>query len=279
MRRKVKCDKAAPACSSCRKSQLECLYKAPPPRRRKRRLSDDDSEKLDRYERILRLHGLLPQDAGDTPPSQDVTKEPNGMLPEASTPGKLLAVEGKSRHINSNPWENIWDNEMQHMSDDDDSDEAAAGSASGIIADPLTGALIGCSAESSPVPSDLCASHGSLESARRECGTPMQNPAHPHQRLRWFGQISQQPAMASKAEECLLFAIYHFAVFSLDGRGMPEDVFTRAAPLCCRDIISPVGKLSSTHLFSRLPICPSCSLSSSSSCHAGMCTIHTPTGS
>ena len=72
--RKIKCDKVAPICSSCRKGRLKCIYHAPPPRRRKRKLSGDMSEKLARYERILRQHDLLPPD-DDTSPSSEATPQ------------------------------------------------------------------------------------------------------------------------------------------------------------------------------------------------------------
>src|SRR5947209_5351395 len=80
-RRKVKCDKAAPTCSRCRKSALDCVYEAPRPRKRK--LSSDLLEQLARYKRILREHGLMEPEPPD--PDQPVD-EPVSLLwdePEA----------------------------------------------------------------------------------------------------------------------------------------------------------------------------------------------------
>src|SRR6478609_3364382 len=62
--RKVRCDKSAPTCSTCRKARLDCAYLPLAPRQRKRRLSGDLNvmEKLARYERILREVGILQAD-------------------------------------------------------------------------------------------------------------------------------------------------------------------------------------------------------------------------
>lgn len=62
VQRKVKCDKHQP-CLSCRKSQLQCSYRAtPPPQRRKRKIDNSSQillDKLQSHETILRSAGLL----------------------------------------------------------------------------------------------------------------------------------------------------------------------------------------------------------------------------
>lgn len=76
-KRKVKCDKTKPGCSSCASRGLQCVYQAPPPRRRKRQLSGGDVyEKLAQYERILSEHGLLPQDSQISPVTGAPPQEP-----------------------------------------------------------------------------------------------------------------------------------------------------------------------------------------------------------
>ncbi|KAK0354498.1 hypothetical protein LTR94_012109, partial [Friedmanniomyces endolithicus] len=130
-RKKIRCDKFIPACSSCRRAEAEagCVYLAPPPRRRKRKLSGTGNgdgsggsdastrEKLERYERILVEQGLLsPQEVGEMTTTTTTTtattagsggaggqaqgmETPVSMLdldPEASRTGKVVAGHGKS---------------------------------------------------------------------------------------------------------------------------------------------------------------------------------------
>ncbi|KAK1772800.1 fungal-specific transcription factor domain-containing protein [Phialemonium atrogriseum] len=218
-KRKVKCDKATPICSSCRKGKLECFYQAPLPRWRKRKLSGDINERLARYERILRQHGLLPEDA-DTSPSIEETPEESVISlrfnePEASKTGKLLAGQGKSRYIDSDLWHNLGDDEMQHLSVDDEQDQVVTGVSGDLVSsDPLTGAFMSCQ-------QSLLQYHPTHEKAIMLWKTHVENVEplckvlHIPSTFKMVVMASQQPAMASKADECLLFAIYHFAVFSM----------------------------------------------------------------
>ncbi|KAL8820211.1 MAG: hypothetical protein Q9191_007562 [Dirinaria sp. TL-2023a] len=216
-KRKVRCDKITPICSSCRKGKLECVYQAPLPPRRKRKLSGEVNEKLARYERILHQHGLLPQDA-DASPSTDGT--PQGLIPfrftdsETSKTGKLLTGHGKSRYIDSNLWRTLGDDEMQHMYDDEEEDQVATEVAGGSVSDPLTGAFMGTQ-------QDLLHYHPTHAEAIMLWKThidrvePICKILHIPSTFKTVEMASQQPSLASKADECLLFAIYHFAVFSM----------------------------------------------------------------
>ncbi|OCL05728.1 hypothetical protein AOQ84DRAFT_412861 [Glonium stellatum] len=58
-RRKIKCDKLSP-CSSCSKSQSECVYRAPAPsqRHRKRPADEDLLSKISEYEDLLRKNNV-----------------------------------------------------------------------------------------------------------------------------------------------------------------------------------------------------------------------------
>ncbi|KAL4922015.1 hypothetical protein BDW62DRAFT_172863 [Aspergillus aurantiobrunneus] len=73
-KRKVKCGKATPRCSSCFRSKLECVYQEPAPRSRKRKWSSN---------------------LEDCSPSR----------PEVSMAGKLLTDQGNSRYIESGIWQ------------------------------------------------------------------------------------------------------------------------------------------------------------------------------
>lgn len=220
-KRKVKCDKITPICSSCRKSKLECYYQAPPPpRRRRRRLSGDvEDGKLARYEKILYQHGLLPRDT-DTPSSLD-NIPPNPISvgheePGTSNTGRLIAGQGKSRYIDSSLWRDLGEDAMQRMSDDDeqDRDQMGAGTAGDLAPDPLTGAFMGSH-------QSLLQYHPShteatlLWRAHVENVEPICKILHIPSTSRMIEMVSRQPAMASKVDDCLLFAIYHFGVYSL----------------------------------------------------------------
>lgn len=216
-KRKVRCNKATPVCSSCHKGKLECFYQAPPPRRRKWRFSGDINDRLARYERILSQHGLLPQDVEKSPSIEELPTETISLRlnePETLRTGKLLAGQGKSRYIDSNLWRNLGDDEVQRMSDDDEEDQIFASVTGGFASDPLTGAFMGCKL-------DLIQYHPTHEEAMMLWQTHIENVEpickvlHIPSASEMVKTASQQPAMASKAEECLLFAIYHFAVFSM----------------------------------------------------------------
>ena len=216
-KRKVKCDKATPICSSCRKGKLECFYQAPPPRRRKRKLSGDVDDRLARYERILHQHGLLPQDADTSPSVEETPQDPISLRwnePETSITGRLLASQGKSRYIDSNLWRNLGDDEMQRMSDDEEEDPVVTDTARGFTSDPLTGAFMG-SQQSLLQYHPTHAEAIMLWKTHVENVEPICKILHIPSTSKMVEMVSQQPAIASKADECLLFAIYHFAVFSM----------------------------------------------------------------
>ena len=237
-KRKVKCDKVTPICTSCRKGQHECSYQAPPPRRRKRKLSGDPNERLAQYERILHQHGLLPADA-DTPPSIEETPEDSISLrfaePETSRTGRLLAGQGKSRYIGSNTWRNLGDDEMQRMSDDEEEEEnqVMTGVVAGFASDPLTGAFMGSQQgllQYHPTHAEAI----TLWETHIENVEPICKILHIPSTFQMVEMASQQPAMVSKAGECLLFAIYHFAVFSMTEEECAKKFGQSRAPLMQR---------------------------------------------
>jgi hypothetical protein len=218
-KRKVKCDKVTPRCSSCRRSKLECFYLAPPQRSRKRKLSDDVLERLARYERILHQYGLLDVDKPAslnetaTPPQEPIFLHWNES--ELSKADKLLTDQGKSRYIDSNLWRNLDDDEMQHLSDEEGpEDEESSSAVDGFASDPLTGAIMDSH-------KSLLQYHPSHTNAMALWQTHVENVEplckilHIPSTTAIVEMISQQPVTASKADECLLFAVYHFAVFTM----------------------------------------------------------------
>ncbi|KAL3476352.1 fungal-specific transcription factor domain-containing protein [Aspergillus californicus] len=208
-KRKVKCDKMVPSCSRCRKGGTKCLYQATQPRSRKRKVSEDVLERLVHYERILQRNGLLDM---DTLADAEVVQ----LLPVSSTnsrppkAGKLLTGRGTSRYVDSHIWYNLPADEIQHMSDDEEEDEASQVS----LSDPLTGALLG-------MQQNLLRYHPSHAHAMVLWKThitnvePICKVLHIQSISNMVESVSQCPEKASKTEEALLFAIYHVAVFSM----------------------------------------------------------------
>lgn len=218
-RRKVKCDKVTPACYRCRKAGFDCVYQAPPPRSRKRKL-EDFTEKLARYERILQENGLLDFETlqvGDAPLRPQASA--SHVRPVASKTGKLLTGSGKSRYIDSHMWWNLGDDEIHSMSHDEDEDDemptlSVPNVAGAIAPDPLTGAFLGCQQyilQYHPIHADAM----QLWKLHAENVEPICKVLHIPSTAQLIDSVSQHPETASKTDECLLFAIYHCAIFSI----------------------------------------------------------------
>ncbi|TKX23352.1 transcription factor-like protein 15 [Elsinoe australis] len=218
-KRKVKCDKFVPICSSCRKSNLECEYQSPAPRRRKRKLGDDVDDKLARYERILKENGLLPEvaeDTGSTIPNEGPHQEPISLRwqePGISKTGRIVTVEGKSQYVDSNLWRNLEQDDTHYILDDEDEDQDRIRAPEDIHSDPLTGAFMGdrCNLlQYHPAPADALV----LWSIYVENVDPIGRILHIPSTTKMVEKACRQTDKIPKADECLLFAIYYFAVFS-----------------------------------------------------------------
>jgi hypothetical protein len=218
-RRKVKCDKLSPICSTCLKSKLECSYQAPPPRARKRKISPDRNGRLAYYERILQQHGLLTDGGpGSDAPSVEVPEmQPRSDRPhdELSQVGKLLSGEGTTRYIDSSLWRNLGEDEMNRIADEADGDAHDEATPGDILAgEPLYSAFLGMS-------QNLLVFHPSTAHAKALCIAHVEN-VEPTCKILHIPTVSAMvetasahPYYASKADECILFAIYHFAIVSL----------------------------------------------------------------
>ncbi|KAJ9605944.1 hypothetical protein H2200_009793 [Cladophialophora chaetospira] len=244
-RRKVRCDKTKPICASCRKSKVECIYQAPLPRRRKRKLSDTANARLGQYARILAQHGLLPPDISTSTPTDDsphvqeptTSDENRESYPETSKRGQLVAVDGKSIYLDSNLWCNLADDAKRGVPDDDfdveegeeeeeeeEEEEGAehgrqrrnrttSASLTGLIDDPLTGTFV-ASYQSLQHYHPTHAEAMTLWQMHVENVEPICKILHIPTISQMVGRASQAPDAISEADECLLFAIYQFAVFS-----------------------------------------------------------------
>lgn len=213
----MRCDKAAPSCSSCRKSELECFYQAPLPRRRKRKLSNGADDKLLRYERILKEYGLLPPDQSTTAKGAELSQEPISLRhvdPISSKSGKLITDNGKSRYIDGTLWSSLGDDGVQQMSDDEEEHQSNHGVDVEQVLDPLTGAFLGCHR-------GLLQYHPTQTQALALCKAHAEN-VEPICRILHIPTTTKRVEMAaaqleqiSRVDECQLFAIYHSAIYSM----------------------------------------------------------------
>ena len=223
-RRKVKCDKLSPICSTCHKAKLECSYQAPPPRKRKRKTSGDLGERVAYYERILQQHGLLTEDPGsnssgapkEAPQSVPPPQQHSRNNPERN--GRLLSGGGTTRYVDSNLWRNLGEEEMSRIADDDDDEVDVAPieaiSENQMAGDPVSGAFLGL--PRNLLDSHPCAAHAKLLwQAHTENVEPICKVLHIPTVATIVETGSQHPYYLSKSDECILFAIYHFAVVSL----------------------------------------------------------------
>jgi len=233
--RKVKCDKGAPSCSACRKAKLDCVYQPLAPRRRKRKLSGglSPSDKLARYERILQQLGVLEPDEAATPSSASTTttKEPppeDSPLPLRFIPwghsqmtkvGKILATRDKSRYIDSDFWGDLGDDEEDgHPVSDDDEEQEEDMSyihRQNGFADPLTGAFMGCPEQRLTLCHPTHVEAMAMWQVHSQNVEPLCKILHIPSVATLVETVSRQVETATKPDECLLFAIYHFAVFSM----------------------------------------------------------------
>ncbi|WPB02089.1 uncharacterized protein RHO25_006723 [Cercospora beticola] len=217
-KRKVRCSKTMPTCSNCLKSGIDCVYTEPPPRRRKRRLSGDISAKLAEYERILKHNGLFPlAETRDSTPL-DTQNKPVALRSTqgaTSQAGRLVTSTGSTRYVNSNLWDNIDDDEMQQASEEDDQEAVMSGMEDSVAAeDPFSLALMADHRT-------LLRYHPDHSQAVATWRTYLENvePLCKVLHTPTVGKLIERgaldPSTVTKTEECLLFAIYHFAVLSM----------------------------------------------------------------
>lgn len=231
-RRKVKCDKAVPECTACRKSGTQCVYEAPPPRGGKRLVTREVLDKLARYEHLLKQHGLL--DAADagratlSGPARDAAKEPISIHWNASVgpdDGAVIADEGRSRYIDASFLRNIGVGDDQLESDEED-DPAGYGQVAAqmrelAVSDPLSDALVGTRqalGHYHPI-EDAAMTLWDTYAANIE---PITKVLHVPSTRAAIERIARDPQLSKPRDECLAFSVYHFAVFSMTDEEVAE---------------------------------------------------------
>ncbi|CEN62701.1 hypothetical protein ASPCAL09333 [Aspergillus calidoustus] len=217
VRKKIKCDRNQPACSGCTKAKIPCVYLAPLPRKRKQPPQDDVYERLARYEGILRENNLLPADTALCSPTLEEetssSPEKSGPLPEAHPPGK--------RYIDSVLLLGAGEGDLCQV--DDSAQEASSeNSPSGFLESLATYAICGTVIGTAR---SLIGSHPTREEAMKLWNAyvdnvdPLCKVLHTPTVKEMLDRVSFDPATASQNDDCLLFAIYYLAVFSMSDDG------------------------------------------------------------
>ncbi|KAF2171743.1 hypothetical protein M409DRAFT_63345 [Zasmidium cellare ATCC 36951] len=219
-RRKVKCDKTGPPCSTCKKARQECYYQEPPPRKRKRKPVDELQERVDKYEKLLKQNGILPPSDLENSPSEaspgtgTATDKSSATVKPKKSTGTLLKGAGKTRYIDSNIWRTLGE-DLHPSSDEEDNYEQQAPVTTTVEAvDPVSAAFLGQSAHC-PSLLDL---HPTYDIAMKlwkqylKNIDPIVKIVHVPTTLEMLQRSSANPSTMSKVNECLLFSIYHFAI-------------------------------------------------------------------
>ncbi|KAJ5456097.1 uncharacterized protein N7458_003680 [Penicillium daleae] len=235
--KKIKCNRAVPKCASCIKTKLECVYQPRPPRRKRKRSrgEEDVHERLARYERILHDHNLLPTAAASITSGRDLEASANSI--QAPTPGsansqadatagKLLSITGNSRYIDNVLLLDAGEGDLCELSESEQEnyheDEPGPDKATPT---GLLGALAAHSISDAILRSTISLTdlHPSYEHAAKLWHTYVENVEplckvlHVPTVAKMVDTVSKHPATASKNDECVLFVIYYFAVFSMSG--------------------------------------------------------------
>jgi hypothetical protein len=151
------------------------------------------------------------------------------------TSGQLLLVNGQSRYIDSVLLDTeegglcqLSDSEHDDFQDDFGPDEKASSGQEAACA--VLGAIRGS-------PQSLIEQHPSYEQATKLWNVYIQNVEplckvlHVPTVVKMVNTVSRQPAVASKSDECLLFVIYYFAVFSMSDAECLQEFKTSRARL------------------------------------------------
>ncbi|RMY26754.1 hypothetical protein D0865_16190, partial [Hortaea werneckii] len=215
-KRKVKCDKTGPPCSTCKKGRHDCQYEAPPLRKRKRKQVEDAQEKIERYESLLRQHGLI-----DTAPTEQSTadagnEQPNTALatPDSTNDAKptLPTYPGQVPQPRPDDEEEEEGSEIDSSNQHHNNVQPAA-----PAIDPLTASVF--NPQSQHI--NLVNLHPPYEQAMKlwEVFTthvePITKTFHLPTAQTMIQEAASSPGTTSKTTECLVFSVYFFAVVAM----------------------------------------------------------------
>ncbi|KAJ6443395.1 DNA mismatch repair protein Msh2 [Purpureocillium lavendulum] len=238
VRKKIKCDRHVRGCWSCRRSNLQCIYKAPPPRRRRRAqsLSRDGHDRSVPDGRAHRAPAdsiaSTPSAHGATTPALHTQSSAPALAVESAKPGKLLTGDGKTRYVDNVLLLDDGEGDLCDLSDSngDDAysddfgpDEGTPTVLLGLLAaHTVSGAVLGAT-------QSLAEQHPSHPEAMRlwdiytQNVEPLCKVLHTPTVVKMVEAVSEKPNEASKNDECLLFVIYYFAIFSMSDADCYQD--------------------------------------------------------
>lgn len=170
---------------------------------------NDPRARLAQYEQILQENGLLPH-----PGVNDGTGTPDG-----ARNGRLISGDGKSRYVSSSIWLESDEAELHELAehgnyDQNEDDHIETTSPVSPLTDPLSSSLIGSTRSLSDFHPSYRDAH-KLWMAHANNVEPLCKILHLPTAAQMVEQVTRQPEDASKEDECLLFAIYHFAAHSM----------------------------------------------------------------
>ncbi|KAF1968006.1 hypothetical protein BU23DRAFT_277921 [Bimuria novae-zelandiae CBS 107.79] len=244
--RKVRCDKAPGGCANCTKARVDCVYKAPPPpRRRKKGVREVDLQtRLRLYERVLKEHGVDPEELvrkelegpvkrDDDIIGMDKYVDDCGAGEDTSRDGGkrragvLVTEGGKSRYLENTLWTSL-QSEFRDPKRilEDSSDEEEDATRPGRVPSQLTtcggDALLGASLlGNANAPSNLRSFHPSpgqifkLWQVYLDNINPLIKVFHAPSVQQLISNASGNLDSIPKNVECLMFGIYCTAVESL----------------------------------------------------------------
>nr|WAU16877.1 BTG1 [Cercospora sp. JNU001] len=232
--RRVRCDRGSPKCSTCVKRGADCVYQRIPPRPRRKRRAESAERKVERYERILSEHGLLENSPPTASESGRTSQAKESRSPDQGQPdaGILIGGQGGTRYIDDRIWVGLGGHAIARGVEEAFAGHRETSDAEAILADPLSATAF------TPSHQPLFRFHPAHEEAMYLWKThldrvePICRLLHIPTAAQLILTRSQNPQLLSPAEECLLFAIYHFAVHSLT-----DDECRRQFPHTERDVL------------------------------------------
>ncbi|QIW94489.1 hypothetical protein AMS68_000007 [Peltaster fructicola] len=180
-RRKVRCDKAQPTCASCTRLKLDCQYEEPVAKKRKR---EPDTDKLEQYEQLLREHNLLDEAASKAAPRAT---------------GRLISTSGNHRYVESTLWRSFARPEELA----EDPEEPSTFFSSALLGVPQAQRDL---TEHHPSQADTAVLWHLYKDRVDAVVKLLHIPT---------AELLMAKTFFTKTEECLIFAIYSFAVSSL----------------------------------------------------------------
>lgn len=261
--RKTRCDKERPTCTACQQRQLTCIYEnAGATGSRKRKATEDANGRLERFERILVQHGLItekvnqPESRPVTAVDSSTTDRLNAASAEtAVSTGRLIVDESNSRYINSTLWREAKDHGLGEIVEEEVFGAAAdsAGWTAAFSPASLSSGILGTK-------ESLLEYHPSATDAIRlwkiyaKNVEPLYKFLHTPSAQNLVATTCQDLSHATPANECLLFAIYLLAVFSMNEDtclaefGQARSLLLSRYDYCVRQALFNASWLSVSHM-------------------------------